>query len=84
MNAIPADTTVGAARKQFEILRGLDVNTRAKMTFELSNNLRSIIEAGVKLRHPDFDEQQIRRQVLRLMIGETLFRQICDDNRLKL
>jgi len=76
MDAIPADTTIEAARKQFEILRRLDAETRLKMAFELSDNLRSIVEAGVRLRHPQYDEQQINRQVIRLMIGEALFKQI--------
>ncbi len=79
MNAIPADTTVDAARKQFEILRRLGAQTRVKMAFELSDNLRSIVEAGVRLRHGDYDEQKIKQQVLRLMIGETLFKQIHPD-----
>lgn len=79
MNAIPADTTIEAARKQFEILRRLNTQTRVKMAFELSDNLRSIVEAGVRLRHGDWDEQKIKRRVLRLMIGETLFKQIYPD-----
>ena len=79
MDAIPADTTIEAARKQFEILRRLDAETRLKMAFELSDNLRSIVEAGVRLRHPQYDEQQINRQVIRLMIGEALFKQIYPD-----
>ena len=79
MNAIPADTTIEAARKQFEILRRLDAETRLKMAFELSDNLRSIVEAGVRLRHPEYDEQQINRQVIRLMIGEALFKQVYPD-----
>ena len=82
MNAIPADTTIEAARKQIEVLRRLDAQTRLKMTFELSDNLRSIVEAGVRLRHADWDEQKIRQQVLHLMIGETLFKQIYPDIRI--
>ena len=79
MNAIPADTTIEAARKQFEILRRLGAETRLKLAFELSDNLRSIVEAGVRLRHPEYDEQQINRQVIRLMIGEALFKQVYPD-----
>lgn len=80
MNPIPADTTIEAVRKQFEILRRLDAQTRLKMAFELSDNLRSIVEAGVRLRHPQYDEQQINRQVIRLMIGERLFRKIFEED----
>lgn len=76
MNAIPADTTNEAARKQFEILRRLRPEARLKMAFELSDNLRSIVEAGVRLRHPDYNERKIQQEVLRLMIGDRLFKEI--------
>ncbi len=79
MNAMPADTTIEAARKQFEILRRLDAQTRLKMSFEMSDNLRSIVESGVRGRNPDYDEQKIKQEVLRLMIGEALFKQIYPD-----
>ncbi len=79
MNLIPADTTLEAARKQFEILRRLGPEVRLKMAFEMSDNLRSIVEAGVKGRNPNYDEQKIKQEVLRLMIGEALFKQIYPD-----
>ena len=77
MDAIPLDTTVEAARKEFEILRRLAPEVRLKMALELTDTLRSIVESGVRLRHPDYDEQRVKRQVLRVMIGETLFQQVC-------
>lgn len=79
MNMIPADTTIEAARKQFEILRRLGPEARLKMAFEMSNNLHSIVEAGVRKRHPDYDEQKTRQEVLRLMIGEALFKKITSN-----
>lgn len=79
MNMIPADTTIEASRKQFEILRRLGPEARLKMAFELSDNLRGIVEAGVRGRNPNYNEQKIKQEVLRLMIGETLFRQIYPD-----
>jgi len=79
MDAIPSDTTVEAARKQLEILRSLDMSARANITFQLSNNLRQTVEAGVRHRHPDYNEQQIKSEVLRLMVGERLFREVFGD-----
>jgi len=76
MSMIPADTTLEAMRKQFEILRRLGPEVRLKMAFELSDNLRRIVEAGVRERNPSYDEQTIKQEVLRLMIGEALFKQI--------
>ena len=60
MNIIPSDTTIEAAVRQFEILRKLDINARAEMTFQLSNNLHRIVEAGVRQRHPDYDGETFR------------------------
>ncbi len=83
MRAIPSDTTVEAAMKEFEILRNLAPETRLRMALELTDTLKSIVESGVRLRHPDYDEQGIRRQVLRLMIGENLFQQIRSETETK-
>ena len=76
MNGIPADTTLEAVRKEFEVLRRLGPQVRARMAFEMSDNLRRIVEAGVRHRHPDFDEKKIKLEVLRLMVGDKLYRQI--------
>ncbi len=79
MDAIPSDTTIEAARKQFEILRRLGPEARLKIAFELSDNLRSLVEAGVRQRHPDFDEQRVQQEVLRLMIGDELFQEVIKE-----
>lgn len=79
MNTVPPDTTIDAAIKQFEILRRLDTRERAEMTFQLSDNLHRIVEAGVRQRHPDYDEQTVKLAVLRLTIDERLFRQAFGD-----
>jgi len=79
MNGIPADTTLEAARKEFEILRRLGPQVRAKMAFEMSDNLRRIVEAGVRNRHPYFDENKIELETLQLMIGDKLARVIASE-----
>ncbi|MFH1716445.1 MAG: hypothetical protein ABIF19_03770 [Planctomycetota bacterium] len=76
MKAIPLDTTIESARKEYEILRRLGPEVRAEMAFEMSDNLRSVVEAGVRLRHPDFDEGKVRLEVVRLMIGDKLYSQM--------
>lgn len=79
MNMIPADTTLEAARKQFEILRRLGPEVRLKMAFEMSDNLRRIVEDGVRNRHPDWDEETLRHHILYLMIGKRLYREVFGD-----
>jgi len=76
MNMIPSDTTVDAAAKQYEIFRGMDINARAEITFQLCDNLRQTVEAGVRYRHPDLDQDAVNLAVVRLMIGKSLFREI--------
>jgi hypothetical protein len=75
-NTIPADTTIDAAVKQIEILRRLNTAQRADMTFQLSDNLRQIVEDGVRCRHPDWDREAVKRDVMRLTLGERLFQKV--------
>lgn len=76
MNAIPADTTIEAHRKQIEILRKMSPESRALISFELSDNVRQNAIAGIKKLHPDFTDTQIKRELLRRMVGDELFRKI--------
>jgi hypothetical protein len=73
--AIAADTTPEAQAVHQEAIRRLGMAGRAKMAFELSENLRVASEAGVRLRHPDYDDRQVRLAATRLAIGDSLFRQ---------
>jgi hypothetical protein len=75
IEGIPRDTTRDAFLRQLEVLRRLGIEGRAAMTFELSDNLRSLVAAGVRHRHPHWDDRAIEREVIRLMIGNDLFRQ---------
>ena len=79
LEIVPKDTTLEAARVQFSILRKIGMEGRARMTMELSNELRSIIESGVRQRHPDYDENMVRLAATRIAIGEELFRQAYPD-----
>jgi hypothetical protein len=82
MEPIASDTTIEAAAVQLRVLRRIGIEGRAKMTFQLSNNMRSTVEAGVRHRHPEYDDRQVRREVLRLMIGDKLYRLVvsqCGD-----
>lgn len=82
MEFIPADTTIDAMRKQSEVLRNMTGEQRLQMVFDLSNNVRKISETGIRDRHPDYDEQTLKLAVLRLMIGQKLFREIYPDKEI--
>lgn len=64
--AIPADTSLEAFRVHLEVLRRLGMEGRARLTFDLCESLRQTTEAGVRFRHPDYDDRTVRLAATRL------------------
>jgi hypothetical protein len=79
MKGIPADTTLEAARVQFDVLRRLGTEGRLRLMFELNENLQTTLEAGIRLRHPEYTPEQVRLALVRLRLGGPLFRQCFPD-----
>jgi hypothetical protein len=75
-SAIPRDTTPEAFWVQIDVLRRLGIEGRARMTFQLCDQLRSIVAAGVRHRHPDYTDEQVRLAVIRLRLGGDLFAKV--------
>jgi len=79
IQGIPADTTLEAARVQFEVLRRLGTEGRLRLMFDLMENLQATLEAGIRLRHPEYTPKQVRWALVRLRLGEAMFRQCFPD-----
>ena len=75
INLLSGDTQKEALRRQFDVLRNMGINGRAEMTFELSDNLRSIVEAGIRQRHPDYTQDEIKQAALSLVMDRNIVRQ---------
>ena len=75
------DTAPEARAVQYRALRSIGMAGRIAMTFELSDNMRSIVADGVRHRHPQWDDKAVEREVLRLMIGDELFREAFGEGR---
>lgn len=75
-NPWPGDTDKDAAEQHLQTLRKMGIGGRAAMTFQLSDNLRSVVEAGIRQRHPDYSQKQITQATLRLVLDEELFEQV--------
>jgi len=67
-----ADTTPQARAAQYKALASLRMEERARMAFEMSDNMRDIAIAGIRASHPDFNERQVLRELIRRMHGITL------------
>ena len=74
-NPLAGDTIAEALRVQFAVWEKMGLEGRARMGFTLSENLRRLIETGVRQRHPDYTEQQVHLAAIRLVLGEALFAQ---------
>jgi hypothetical protein len=73
---VPADTTPEAARVQLEIYRRMPASRRLELALQMSDTVRHIVAAGVRSRHPHYSEEQVRLAVIRLTLGDALFRQV--------
>jgi len=70
---VPDDTTPEAGKIYFSILQKIGPSKRAEMALELSDGLRMTLEAGVRQRHPEYDDNMVKLAAIRLSIGEELF-----------
>ena len=72
----PLDTSKEAQKIQREALRKLTPNQRIKMVFELTDELYSIIVAGIRARHPEFTEEDVIRERNRILWGDELYKAV--------
>ena len=77
--SVPSDTSPEARAVQIAALRALGPAGRAKATFALNRLARELSKTGIRMRHPDYDEEQVRLALCRLMLGEKLFREVYGD-----
>lgn len=70
------DTTPEAARVQIAALRRLSPAQKIRAGVALSDGVRRRIEIGVRERHPTFSEDAVQREVVRIMLGDELYRQV--------
>jgi hypothetical protein len=73
---IPADTTPEAAGVQLDVFRRMAPHRRLELALELSTRIRAVAASGIRHRHPEYTEQQVRLALARLTLGEELFRRV--------
>jgi len=71
------DTSVEAATMQLEAWRRLGPEARVALLAELSDEIRQVSLAGIRQRHPEYTDDQARRALLRLVVGDELARAAC-------
>ena len=67
------DTSPEAERIQLDIFRRMGPDKRLESAIRLAQTSRELLREGVRLRHPEYREQEIKLAVIRLSLGESLF-----------
>jgi hypothetical protein len=66
---MPFDTSPEAEAIQLEVFRRMTPAQRIEMALEMSESIRNVSLSGLRQRHPELNEQELRRELLRLMYG---------------
>jgi hypothetical protein len=78
----PFDTTADAHDVQLEAYRRLGGAGRVAVLFRLSTLVRETAMAGIRSRHPGYDEAQVQMALGRLVLGDDLVRRAWPDREL--
>ena len=71
----PFDTSSDAEKAQIEIFRRMNPEKRLESAALLSETCRTLIAEGIRKRHPNYSEEQVRLAVIRCLLPESLFLQ---------
>jgi hypothetical protein len=74
--AVPLDTSGRAYEVQRDVYLRLGGAGRTAVMFRLNDAVRRLAMAGIRARHPGYDEEQVRRAYGRLVLGDALARAV--------
>ncbi len=75
------DTTIKAQRAQVAAYRRMQPSQRVALAAQMSEEARRITESGIRARRPDLSDEDIRKHLLRTLLGETLYLKCGIDER---
>jgi hypothetical protein len=67
------DTTGQAEQMQIEALRRMGPEGRLRVSLDLARTSRELLLEGIRKRHPEFDENKIKMEYIRLVLPRDLF-----------
>ena len=78
----PHDTDAQAHARQMDAYRRMSGSERVAVVFRLNEWARRTAEAGIRSRHPDYGEEEVRMALRRLWLGDELTREAWPDREL--
>lgn len=73
------DTSYLAENIQLKIFKAMGPEKRLERAIELSNLSLKFLREGVSIRHPEYNEEQIKLAVIKLLLPEKLFKLAYSD-----
>ena len=74
------DTTPQARRIQLDAMRRLDGPSQLELACRMSDDARAISVAGIRHRHPEWSDREVRQSVLELLLGTDLASRVPDPH----
>jgi hypothetical protein len=78
----PLDTSADADGAQIEVYRRMTGSERLAAAFRLIRLARRTTVSGIRARHPEYDDEQVRLAYARLVLGDDLTRAAWPDREL--
>ncbi len=69
----PLDTSEAADEVQLEIYRRMEPSERLQVGLDLTELSRNLLAEGIRLRHPEYGDEQVRLATIRAWLGAELF-----------
>jgi hypothetical protein len=69
----PADTSLEAHAVQLEFYRRIGPARRLELALQMSDEMRHVTADGIRSRHPEYTDEQVRYALFRLTLGDALF-----------
>lgn len=78
----PRDTSSDALHAQLAAVMRLSGEERTQVAVEMSEATRELARAGVRMRHPEYNANEVELALFRLLYGNEMFRQTWPDEPL--
>jgi hypothetical protein len=72
----PADTTSEAWEAQVTLLRRMTPEQRSAIASRLTQLARDASRAGIRARHPEYGDAEVRRAFFRMLHGDEVTRRV--------
>jgi hypothetical protein len=75
----PRDTSEEAWEVYLDILRKMTPEQRMMRAFRLTDTMRDVAMSGIRQRHPEYDDSQVRMALLGITMSKEQWRQHFGD-----